>query len=485
VTLTDDNEVGSIAFMDIYINSVIRKKIYSNQTKTYSCPIYVDDVVDLVYSGTSSFTNINLSRTDYTTDDVAGDLGIKETQISLTQTSGITFTATTVSNTYDFTYFVDGFIDSCFPNNNVAFNETVYDSEMQPDGKILCSGTFTQYSGTNVNNICRLNTDGTLDTTFNYTEPTVLNFGIGDMKLLPDGDIIARIQSFRVGKIKSNGDLDTTFNIGNFSSQIPIEEEVIDIQSNGNILFGGSFNTYTSAGQTSTKQAIVSLNPNGTIDTTFNQFGTGFTAGSVRDICIQPDRKILLAGSEFISYNGVALTKCGLIRLNPDGSLDTSFIRNTSTNVIGYEVELLSDGKILFYNSFGGFDGNSSRRLVRLNSDGSLDTTFNSLALSGNTGYLVFDLLVDDLDNTYISGIDLIYSGVSIPSLFRINYNGIKDTTFDNGLGFLGFKGPYDIEFSRGGSLYAVGDFSAYYNSSFVSSNIMKINPDGTPFLCW
>ena len=479
-----------VDYIEVSVNGSIRRIRYQDTNKLYTTPINLNDVVSVsIYtSPTDLHKQISITRKDYTIDAEDGDNGIRDTFI--TSSSGnsnpltVTFTGTTTSDAYGFRYTIENYTDGCFPNNNVAFNEQVYDSEIQPDGKILCSGVFTQYSGTNVNNICRLNTDGTLDTTFNYTEPTSFSFGIGDMKLLPDGDIIARIQSFRLGKIKSNGALDTTFNIGNFDQQIAIEEEVIEILSNGNILFGGGFNTYTSAAQTTTKPAIVRLNSNGTIDTTFNQFGTGFTtAATVRDICIQPDGKILLSGGDFISYNGVALNRCGLIRLNSDGSLDTSFITNTSTNVVGYEVELLSDGKILFYNT-GGFNGNGNRRLVRLNSDGSLDTTFDGLALSGNTAWQVYDLLVDNLDNTYISGIDLIYSGVSIPSLFRINYNGIKDTTFDNGLGFLGFKLGYDIELNGSGCLYAVGKFSAYYSSSFVSSNIMKIKPDGTPFLC-
>jgi uncharacterized delta-60 repeat protein len=196
-----------------------------------------------------------------------------------------------------------------------------------------------------------------------------------------------------------------------------------------------------------------------------------------------------LAGEAFDFYNGVALNKCGLIRLNPDGSLDTSFIRNTSTNVAGYEIELFSDGKILFYNIAGGFNGDSNKKLVRLNSDGSLDTTFPNTALTYGTSPGITDMLVDNLDRTIISGAYLSYSSVSIPSIFRINYNGTVDSTFSDGVGFgtitLGILGtPYAITRTNSGSIYAGGSFIFYFNQTNISRNIMKMRHNGRPFLC-
>ena len=501
VQLTFDEFVDDLGFDGLFINVAGQERYvrFIDNNRIYTTPINTGEVCEITLLASDlpiPSSRIVVYRVDYTTDDVDGDNGIKTTYIGENVASSggtiFNFTATNRPDAYAYEYRVECYTDGPFPNNNNGFSNTVYDVEAQPDGKILCSGAFTGYTATQVKNICRLNSNGTLDTTFNYTSPFTGATSIGDMKLLPDGDIIARIEGFRLGKIKSNGVLDTTFNIGSFNVLIAIEEEVIDIQSDGKILFAGGFTTYTSAGQTTTKRAIVRLNPNGTIDNTFNQFGTGFTnsVGTtfVRDIVIQPDGKILLAGESFDFYNGVALNRCGLIRLNPDGSLDTTFIRNTSTNVSGYEIELFSNDKILFYNVAGGFDGDLNKKLVRLNSDGSLDTTFPNTALTYGTTPGIWDMLVDNLDRTIISGSYLSYSGVSIPSIFRINYNGTVDSTFSDGSGFLVLTPPYigqpyAITRTNSGSIYAGGVFIGYYGFTFLSRNIMKIRPNGTPFL--
>ena len=160
-----------VDYIEVSVNGSIRRIRYQDTNKLYTTPINLNDVVSLsIYtSPTDLDKQISITRKDYTIDAEDGDNGIRDTFI--TSSSGnsnpltVTFTGTTTSDAYGFRYTIENYTDGCFPNNNVAFNEQVYDSEIQPDGKILCSGVFTQYSGTNVNNICRLNTDGTLDTT--------------------------------------------------------------------------------------------------------------------------------------------------------------------------------------------------------------------------------------------------------------------------------------------------------------------------------
>jgi len=489
----DDRGIDSF---QVNVDSQIRDNHFTDLRNYYSTFVFVGNVVTFTINHDSgTVAGISITRKDYTTDDEGGDYGIKDTDVTFTSVvtstqTIVTFTATTRPDAYNFKYLINATTDGCFPRSS-GFNGDVYDCEIQPDGKILVGGSFTQYSGTAVNNICRLNKNGTLDTTFNFNAGFLLT-GVNDIKLLSDGSIIFTVFP-RTIKVKSDGSLDTSFNIGTVSSSAVGNEEVIEILPNGKILVAGIFDDYISASQVSSKPSIVRLNPNGTIDTTFNQFGTGFTFdASVFDICVQPDGKILLAGDNFVSYDDVVLNRPGLIRLNADGTLDTSFIRNTSTDVIGVEVELLSDGKILFYNGLGGYNGNTNRRLVRLNPDGSLDTSFDSLALSRSTtaNLLTFDMLVDNLDRTYIAGTNLIYSGLTIPSLLRINYDGTRDTSFNDGDGFLittpsSTTGiPRDIELTSSGTLYAVGRFDTYFDGTSISPNIIKIKPDGTPFLC-
>jgi len=153
-----------------------------------------------------------------------------------------------------------------------------------------------------------------------------------------------------------------------------------DTQSDGKIIVVGSFNTYSGM----SKNGIFRLNSDGTYDSTFNS-GTGVSgltssyARYVNYVAVQPDNKILIAGS-FTRYNGTLLTSQGFIRLNSDGTLDTSFNNNLGTafyttgdtfqtgqaNVI----KILPDGKILLLGGFTKFNNVNVGGIIRLNSDG-------------------------------------------------------------------------------------------------------------------
>jgi uncharacterized delta-60 repeat protein len=499
VQLTFNEFIDDLGFDGLFINVAGQERYvrFIDSNRIYTTPINIGEVCEIDLGASDlpiPSSRIVVYRVDYTTDDVAGDNGIKETYIGENiASSGSTvfsFTATTRPDAYAFEYRVECYTDGCFPNNNAGFNNIVFNIKVQPDDKVIVAGNFISYSGTPVQYLCRLNPNGSLDTTFYYTPTT--NGYVSDILLLPDGSMIIKTGDFRLRKIKSDGSVDTSFNIGSYNVQIGIDEELSALLPDGKILFVGYFPFYTSAGQTSTKYGIVRLNPNGTIDNTFNQFGVGFTPNvGIRDVVVQPDGKILLAGENLTNYNGVSLGRPGLIRLNPDGSLDTTFILNTSTNVIGIECELQSDGKILFYNDLGGYNGNATRRLVRLNPDGSLDGTFPNTALSiGVSPSRRFsDIVVDNLDRIYLLGTDLIYSGTSVPSLIRLTPNGTVDSSFSDGFGFLtpfiAFPGvPLDMELNNAGSIYVGGDFVFYFNNTTISVDIMKIRNNGTPFLC-
>jgi len=108
VTLTDNYGLGA-DYLNIYINSVLRKRIYELSNGLYSCPLYVGDVLTLEFVDPSPeiISYLNLVRKDYTTDDVNGNNGIISTVI----TNGIplttnSFTITASANAYDFEYIM-------------------------------------------------------------------------------------------------------------------------------------------------------------------------------------------------------------------------------------------------------------------------------------------------------------------------------------------------------------------------------------------
>jgi uncharacterized delta-60 repeat protein len=194
-----------------------------------------------------------------------------------------------------------------------SFNPTftgggVYKIKLQPDGKILICGSFTTVNGVNRGRIARLNSDGTLDTSFN--PPGGANANVNDLDLQADGKIVIGgdftgvnfTDRFYVARLNADGSLDTSFNASTNSPLLTVK-----VQSDGKVLIGGSFNVVD--GQT--RRGYAKLNANGSIDLSFNQV-YGANSG-VRDITLQQDGKIILGG-DFFNINGFGTV--GLARLD-------------------------------------------------------------------------------------------------------------------------------------------------------------------------
>src|SRR5262249_51795292 len=144
------------------------------------------------------------------------------------------------------------------------------------------------------------------------------------------------------------------------------------------ILVGGGFNSYNG----NTRNYVVRLSPAGTVDASFG-FATGLDS-TVNALIVQPDGKVLLGG-QFGSYNnggGKKLTRSRVLRLNSDGKLDLSFDPNVSFNGSVNALVLQTDGQILVGGSFSSINGGSRSGLVRLSSNGTMDVSFNN----GNAG---------------------------------------------------------------------------------------------------
>ena len=105
----------------------------------------------------------------------------------------------------------------------------------------------------------------------------------------------------------------------------------------------------------------------GLADNTFNAGSSGANAPIVT-VGIQSDQKILIGG-EFTTYNGASANY--LARLNTDGTLDTSFAANIGSGPDFWvnSIKIQSDGKILVGGFFYAFNGSTLIGLARLNSD--------------------------------------------------------------------------------------------------------------------
>ncbi len=205
----------------------------------------------------------------------------------------------------------DGSIDASFSVGQGCSGLTaeIRAIEIQSDGKILISGTFTAYNGVIKNGIVRLNTDGTIDSGFNMPNIDFFARTVDAMSIQSDGKIIVGVPGVGIYRLNTNGSLDTSFlspiNNGRFNT--------IVIQADGKILIGGIL----SLGNENPN--FLKLNSNGSVDTTFDT-GTGFN-DEVNSILIEDDGRILVGGN-FTRYNG---EKCsGVIRLNGTATLSTT-----------------------------------------------------------------------------------------------------------------------------------------------------------------
>ena len=234
----------------------------------------------------------------------------------------------------------------------------------------------------------------------------------------------------------ASSDLDPSFDPG-LGVTVSGAINAVAVQSDGKIVIGGSFTGYNGIG----RHGIARLNSDGTVDTSFNP-GNGIS-DVVYALAIQPDGKIVIGGS-FSSYDGVSCG--GVIRVNSDGSIDPSFNSGsgigTGFNNRVRSVAIQSDGKILLGGGFVIYNGGARKGIVRVNSDGSLDTSFNPG--TGVTGGLVYSVLVQADGKIVMAGSFTSYNGVSAAYVARANTNGSPDAGFNSG-----------IQTTQGGAVYS------------------------------
>lgn len=234
------------------------------------------------------------------------------------------------------------------------------------DGKYLIAGEFTDFSGgTNQMGIIKLNSDGSQDMSF---DASVMVSSITAMDVQPDGKILVNLITAqgRVTRLHPDGSVDTDF-YSDISSSTTVSR--IQVLPNGHILVNG----------------YRVLNTDGTFHA--NLPSAGLTE-------FQPDGKILSAG--FSSPNTIKIS-----RFNSDYTLDATFHVASNTSNSGNYVAGLSvqnDGKIVVSGYFiNAYDGNNDvSGIFRLNPDGTLDTTFNTQNGFGNASHVFHSTLTAD-----------------------------------------------------------------------------------------
>jgi hypothetical protein len=246
------------------------------------------------------------------------------------------------------------------------------------------SGAYTSVSGLSRNYLCAFNLDTlAISTVFDTANGLNAQPNTGQIFLTSDKYLYvfgATITSYKgtlirqIVKLDVSGSLDPNFNPGvGFDNTANI---VCKLDSQNRLVcWGRLFNSYSG----SVSPRLVRINPNGTRDDTFvvGSFG-GFS--TIYDITIQSDNKVILTGN-FTSYSGSS-ANC-IVRINTDGTYDSTFNIGTGINngSIATVVAAQKDGKILLGNSSNfyvtlTYNGTPFKTFIRLNSSGSVDNTF-------------------------------------------------------------------------------------------------------------
>lgn len=306
------------------------------------------------------------------------------------------------NGTLDTTFGVGGKVTTDFPGLAAVASSVL----VQPDGKILVAGgAFPDFTFLGDFEVARYNSNGSLDTSFGNGGIVTTSFpGQGSyafaLALQADGKIIAAgtdfvnfssddssDTDFAVARYNSNGTPDTTFGNG---GQVTTDFDGFNddafsvlIQSDGKIVAVGSAKNPA----TFYDFAAVRYLANGTIDTSFGSGGKvrtdfgNFDFDQARSAALQPDGKIVAAGTTIFN-NGLS-EPFAVVRYNSNGTLDTTFDSDGKVQIdfgsfdqTAYRVLLQPDGKIVTVGYPNTESSDSDFLLARSNSNGSLDTTF-------------------------------------------------------------------------------------------------------------
>ena len=341
--------------------------------------------------------------------------------------------------------------NTCFAKPIGLFNPNIFDLKLTNDNKLLIFGQFSSVNGFQDNKyLTRFNTDGSFINDFKFDQIASPNFK-NNLEVLKDGKILVPSPQ-KIIRINSDGTIDPTF-----KEVVASLIKKMTVLSDGKIIVGGSFTTINGYNFS----RLVRLNSDGTIDASFTYKGLGALGTPV-------DVKTLSNG-KLIVFNGGSMEK-----VNQDGTIDSTFITSFKNDMyqgysISYAINMPNDKLLIVYKNLS-----QATKLIRINSDGSIDATFNT-GLFGLTTVSVVHLLSDN--KILVGGNFTTYNGASVGNLIRLNNDGSIDNSLNVGLGF-GSGVPTSIVQSNDGKIIIGGSFKLYREKSV--DGIIKINNDGT-----
>ena len=359
----------------------------------------------------------------------------------------------------------NGSLDTSFDTSN-GFNSHVYSVAVQVDGKILAGGNFTTYNSIVKNYIARLNSDASADGSFATTGANNIVYKI---LLSNEGEIFVGGKFNKYNNVTKNGivklnddaSIDESFAIGSGTNNIVRN---ILILNDKKLLIGGDFTAY--AGMM--RNYIARVNEDGTVDTDFNP-GKGFGA-SVTSFQQQSDGKFVIGGSYAVFNNNV---RHYLSRIEADGTLDSAFNPGNAADGTIRSIALQADKKMIIVGNFNSFNDVLNNRIARIDTDGNID---NTLQTGTGADQLVRTVASQSDDKIIIGGNFTSFNNIAKSYLVRLGSTGVIDNDFKIGYG------PTDIVrnilIQPDGKILICGDFTVF--NTKTANRILRLNIDGT-----
>jgi hypothetical protein len=313
------------------------------------------------------------------------------------------------------------------------------------DGSYIIAGTVNTYYGHDSWGILKVGVDGFPITSFQtpYSTGLATSAIIYAFNELSNGSIIASLNitlpiitpylQNPIVKFNSDGSADSTYAVNGIGLGSPAN--VIVNQSTGKTIIAGGFVNYSDNNSVIyNRNRIIRLNADGSEDVAFyNALGTAFNA-TVRSAIVLPDDSLIVVG-DFTSFNGVAANR--IVKLNADGTRNTTFDTNVGSgfndDVLGIKYHPFANAYVV-YGRFTTLDGNSHDKIVRILADGNVDSTWlGGLVINGD----VYSATIDtSIDTIYIGGDFVDIDGdTNAHIVARLTFDGTGFITL-NGAGF-------------------------------------------------
>lgn len=359
----------------------------------------------------------------------------------------------------------DGTLDTTFNPDGVGADKAIRAVAFAADGKIYIGGDFTTYRGTAVNALARLNKDGTLDTTFNAGGAGFTKSGAQVLSLHvdADGDIyvagnFAKNNSGDTGdynttpltanviRLNSDGTLDTGFTAHpmKYSTLDADESATVSlVKKIGDVVYiSGTFDEVYETGlsnSATTTQGLLGLTSTGVLDANFGAKvkltdQQGATPKRALQIHAVPGSTDIYVVGNFTyvqtaTEQSSAILAKYVIRVATDGTRVNSYANKSGeyegANLAVNSSAVTSDGKLILAGDFTTFNGSAAAGLVRVNADGTRDSTFTSPAAA----FFSPNMTVDSNGRMYITGTLTNYSP-SNKNLVRVKADGTVDTDY-------------------------------------------------------